>query len=91
MNRNLESRIEVIVPIEHESGRRVLKSILDVQMAPCKNAWELQPDGSYVRPFALSEVDCQRELIGFVEQRPLSAEQPRRKRRQRFARRSSQQ
>ena len=49
MQRNLESRVEVLVPIEPQSLRRELRRLLDNQLADRRNAWEMQPDGSSVQ------------------------------------------
>ncbi len=48
MSRNLESRVEVVTPVENASLRKELKNILDVQFNDIRNAWEMQSDGSYV-------------------------------------------
>ncbi|HXH04277.1 MAG TPA: polyphosphate kinase 1 [Candidatus Competibacteraceae bacterium] len=45
MQRNLESRVEVVVPIEAPE----LRQILDVQLNDRRSAWEMQSDGRYVQ------------------------------------------
>jgi len=49
MRRNLSSRMETIVPIKDESVRAQLQHILDVYEADNCSAWDMQPDGKYVR------------------------------------------
>ncbi|MCI5168133.1 MAG: polyphosphate kinase 1, partial [Candidatus Electrothrix sp. GM3_4] len=49
MKRNLEYRVEVITPVEPEELRKVLREVLDVQLADQRSAWEMQPDGSYIQ------------------------------------------
>jgi polyphosphate kinase len=49
MKRNLESRVEVVVPVEAPALRAELRFVLDAQLAPENGAWEMQPDGTYVR------------------------------------------
>ncbi|MEE8295928.1 MAG: polyphosphate kinase, partial [Sphingomonadales bacterium] len=49
MRRNLESRVEILTPIEEPAHREELKLILDTQMADTRNAWEMRPNGSYKR------------------------------------------
>ena len=49
MKRNLESRVEVVVPVEDPALRQELRTVLDAQLAPDRGAWEMQPDGSYVQ------------------------------------------
>ncbi len=46
MKRNLESRVEVVIPIE-EDLRTELRRTLDIQLDDQRGAWEMQPDGSY--------------------------------------------
>jgi polyphosphate kinase len=47
MKRNLESRVEVVAPVEDSRLRQELRLILDVQLSSKRNVWEMQPDGSY--------------------------------------------
>jgi polyphosphate kinase len=49
MKRNLSSRVEVLAPVEDPELRASLRFILDVQLRDRRNAWEMQPDGSYVQ------------------------------------------
>ena len=48
MTRNLESRVEVVAPVEDPRLRQELRLIIDVQLSSRKNVWEMQTDGSYV-------------------------------------------
>jgi polyphosphate kinase len=49
MKRNLEARVETVVPVEDPDCRAGLRQMLDVQLADRRSAWEMQPDGTYVR------------------------------------------
>ncbi len=49
MPRNLDRRVEVIVPVEDPAHHARLKRVLDVCLADNRQAWELKPDGSYVQ------------------------------------------
>jgi polyphosphate kinase len=49
MKRNLESRVEVLVPVDDSIGRERLRAMFDLQLAPNRNAWIMQSDGSYER------------------------------------------
>ncbi|HKZ16513.1 MAG TPA: polyphosphate kinase 1 [Geobacteraceae bacterium] len=49
MKRNLEARVEVVVPVEDLKLRRELRSFLDAQLNDVRSAWDMQPDGSYVQ------------------------------------------
>jgi len=72
MKRNLESRVEVVVPVEAPALRKDLRFILDTQLEDRRSAWEMQPDGSYVqrRPGTEAEkVGSQERLIRAAEKR----------------------
>ncbi len=47
MQRNLESRVEVVVPVEDPNLRADLRMILDAQLGDQRSAWDMQSDGSY--------------------------------------------
>ena len=49
MQRNLESRVEILVPVEGQTLRRELRRIFDIQLADRRSAWEMQSDGSSVQ------------------------------------------
>lgn len=49
MPRNLDRRVELLVPIEDPSSRRRLSSILETYFRDNQNAWQLQSDGTYLR------------------------------------------
>ena len=47
MPRNLDRRIEVLVPVESAHGRQELQTILDSVFADNVRAWVLSPDGTW--------------------------------------------
>jgi polyphosphate kinase len=49
MPRNLDRRIEVLVPIESGRTRQELQAVLDSAFTDDVNAWTLEPDGSWTR------------------------------------------
>ena len=49
MKRNLESRIETIMPVEDSEIKRELDEILAVYEKDNIFSWDMQPDGSYIR------------------------------------------
>ena len=51
MHRNLSERVEAAVPIRMRGLRARLWEILQVTLADHRNAWEMQPDGSYAQLF----------------------------------------
>ena len=48
MMRNLESRVEVVTPVEDPKLRQELRLIIDVQLSGRKDVWDMQTDGSYI-------------------------------------------
>jgi polyphosphate kinase len=51
MHRNLSERVETAVPILERRLRARLWEILEISLADRRNAWEMQPDGSYAQLF----------------------------------------
>ncbi len=49
MKRNLESRVEILVPVESPLLREELRSVIDAHDADNRYAWEMQQDGSYLQ------------------------------------------
>jgi polyphosphate kinase len=49
MKRNLESRVEVLVPVEPEDLRKELRHIMSPMFRDTQGAWEMHEDGSYTR------------------------------------------
>jgi len=49
MYRNLNNRIECITPVYDHTAQSRLAQILDVMLADQRQAWDMQPDGSYVQ------------------------------------------
>jgi len=47
MYRNLEQRVESVVPVRDREARLKLVRIFEIMMLDCRNAWDLQPDGRY--------------------------------------------
>ena len=49
MSRNLDFRVEAIVPVEEPRIQEELDAILDLELGDNVKAWEMRPDGSYVQ------------------------------------------
>ena len=49
MYRNLSSRVECITPIYDKAHQQRLHTIIDVMLSDQRQAWDMQPDGSYVQ------------------------------------------
>ncbi len=72
MTRNLESRVEVVTPIENAEARAILRQILHTQLHNQRSVWEMQADGRYVqrRPAAdQPELGAQEQLIQLTNYR----------------------
>ncbi len=62
MERNLDRRIEVIVPVREAELQRRLLGVLDLTFADDTNAWRLGPDGRWLRVAGRQGVKAQ-ELL----------------------------
>jgi polyphosphate kinase len=89
MTRNLESRVEVVAPVEDPALRHDLRTVLDVQFAPNRDAWIMQSDGTYRRAVEGDAPSSQQMLIDLAEKRRREAGRLRKRRAKGFARRSS--
>jgi polyphosphate kinase len=49
MQRNFDRRIEVAVPIRDADQRETIMGILETMLRDNRQAWDLQPDGSYIQ------------------------------------------
>ena len=47
MNRNLQRRVELVVPIKNKSNKKELWEILQLYLQDNQSRWEMQPDGKY--------------------------------------------
>ena len=89
MKRNLESRVEVVAPVEDPLLRKELRSVLDIQLKPNRCQWEMQSDGVYIRTAAAdAAAPCQQALIDFADTRQTEATKVKRRRSKGFARRA---
>ena len=57
MKRNLESRVEVVTPVEDKSLQVRLREIIDVQLQNKRSSWDMQSDGTYTQRQAGKEDD----------------------------------
>jgi polyphosphate kinase len=83
MTRNLESRVEVVAPVEKPELRDELHAVMEAQLQPNRCRWVMHPDGSYTRD--ASSTSCQQLLIDDLAER---TRQQRQRRRRGFARRN---
>ena len=74
MKRNLEGRVEVVVPIEDPFLRKDLRTVLDTQLSGNHGEWEMQSDGTYVHRVPDDGYKtCQQLLIESAERRQREA------------------
>jgi len=70
MKRNLESRVESVVPVEDPRLQARIRLFLDAQLSDRRNAWEMQSDGSYIQLDGGPDAKgCQQYLIEEAEKR----------------------
>lgn len=72
MTRNLESRVEVVTPVEKPELQAGLRQILGVQLSNQRSVWEMQADGQYrqLRPTSPQNLTgVQETLIDLVNKR----------------------
>ena len=70
MKRNLESRVEVVTPVQKPELKAALRQILNVQLTNQRSVWEMQSDGQYsqLRP-KVKQLGAQETLIKFANNR----------------------
>ena len=71
MPRNLDGRVEVLVPIEHPKHRDWLDQIFEFDLADDVVRWELQPDDSWLRagPLDTFDPDAQERMYRWAHAR----------------------
>jgi polyphosphate kinase len=92
MQRNLESRVEVVAPVSDPVLCEELRFILDTQMRDRRSAWEMRSDGAYVQRQPRTEaeaVSSQQALIVAAEHRQFEATRLRKRKPRSIARRQS--
>ncbi|HVM54948.1 MAG TPA: RNA degradosome polyphosphate kinase [Acidimicrobiales bacterium] len=69
MPRNLDRRVEAVVPVEDRSLQARLREILDVNLADDELSWELLPDGSWRKVPNRQGINTHRELAQLARER----------------------
>jgi len=88
MKRNLESRVEVLTPVEDPRLQKELRAILDLHLGDQRNAWEMATDGTYTqRRKPGVEEGSQQLLIERAERRQREASRLKKRRPKGIARR----
>jgi polyphosphate kinase len=65
MPRNLDRRIEAVVPLEDPNIAKELQEILGTLLADNRQAWDLQPDGQYIQrqPADGTKEQCAQKIL----------------------------
>ena len=66
MPRNLDRRVEAVVPIDDPANRRLVRQTLELMWSDNRQAWELGPDGTWTQRSAASgepEIATHRVLV----------------------------
>ena len=79
MQRNLEKRVEVLIPVEDLRLQAELRYILDTQLSDQRGAWDMSPDGSYVQRSGTGAKHSQQQMIERTERRLKEATRLRRR------------
>jgi polyphosphate kinase len=87
MPRNLERRVELLIPILDPVLKEELKKILGCYFRDTARAWNLGPDGNWTRPKAENPFEAQAELLAMVAKK---SEQPWKTKQELIVRRSTQ-
>ncbi|MCY3768220.1 MAG: polyphosphate kinase 1 [Gammaproteobacteria bacterium] len=71
MQRNLESRVEVVTPVTSRHLQEEIRLVLNTLLDDSTNAWEMQSDGSYVKrkPKSAKASGCQYKMIEHAQAR----------------------
>ena len=72
MPRNLDRRVEALVPVDDRAMQSRLREILDVNLADDELAWELLSDGSWRKVANEKGVNTHRELAQLAQERAKS-------------------
>ncbi len=94
MRRNLQNRVEVLIPVEPTEAREYLRRVLDLQINDRRNGWEMQTDNTYVQRKPRNpgeEIGSQEFLILLADERLKEARRMRKRRLKAIARRPSSQ
>ena len=92
MTRNLESRIELVVPVEDPAQQEELNKIFEYQQKDMRSVWDMLPDGKYVQRQpagrGVTSKGCQQRLIEAAEKRQSESNRLRRRKPRAIAHRS---
>jgi polyphosphate kinase len=73
-SRNLDKRVEALVPVDDRNLQARLREILDVNLADDELAWELLPDGSWRKVANRHGINTHKELAQRAQERLQSSD-----------------
>jgi polyphosphate kinase len=76
MERNLDRRVEVVVPVEDDALRERLREVLELNLLDDTNSWTLDADGAWRRVETVTDVSAQRRLHELATRRARPAKDP---------------
>jgi polyphosphate kinase len=69
MDRNLDRRVEAVVPVAHPDLQARLAEIIEVELADDRLAWGLAADGSWHRVPTRHRLDAQERFMALAHER----------------------
>jgi len=91
MMRNLEHRVEVLVPVEELSQQAEMRQIFELHLNDQRSAWDMQADGSYIQRLPVGDEDIdgvQDRLAAAAESRDREAKRLKRRKPRTIGRRN---
>jgi polyphosphate kinase len=91
MMRNLEHRVEVLVPVEDSSHQGELRQIFELHLNDQRSAWDMQSDGTYIQRRPAGDEDTegvQERLAAAAESRDREAKRLKRRKPRTIGRRN---
>ncbi|MGA3056906.1 MAG: polyphosphate kinase 1 [Candidatus Limnocylindrales bacterium] len=73
MERNLDRRVEALVPIEDPEARHRIQAALEVMLSDDRRSWQLGPDGAYRRTEELSGVPGTIDIFETMQKRAIES------------------
>jgi polyphosphate kinase len=72
MDRNLDRRVEAVVPVEDPDARNRLAAIIEVMLADDRRSWQLLPDGTWKRTEELEEREGTIDTFEVLKERAIA-------------------
>jgi polyphosphate kinase len=73
MDRNLDRRVEAVVPVEDSEAKARIAEIIEVLLADDRRSWQLQPDASWVRMEVLEGRSGTTDTFEVLKERALTS------------------